>query len=341
MCRFISIVICFLLISSQSFAWWPWHKPTPTRTPTPKPTATPIRTITPTPISTVVLTATPTVTPSTVTATYFVSASPWNTKISSGTLIQTNSQDIINFSVGTTYRAIYLSMTDYSVPIYFANSTTPLYTVPIGQPSWCPGFPTAVPIPDSARPASGTDGHMTVVDLSNHYSYDFYQAVKTTTGWKTTTGIRWNISGLGYNTPWTGACRAAGTPLLGGIITYNEMKQNLIPHALAMSLPILRNSPAMVSPPAAAAQSGSTDIRSITIGSRVQLNPQYNISSLSAKAQVIARALQDYGAYIVDGSQTPVIYLEDLQYDTIRSWSGIVSNTSITVIPIGQLNVLK
>lgn len=278
----------------------------------------------------------------------FSATSVWNRPIVNPILAPNSSAMIqTSFSPGAYSGKVYVSLSDYSVPVYYATTGTATYTVPVKYP-WSPytvpgeGFGTNVPIPSNAKPASGSDGHMVIVDLQRGLSWDFYQAVKTATGWQATYGIRWNLLGEGYNPVWTAGARAAGTPLIAGLIRYDEMKAGRINHALGMSLAFLRDKTVLVSPPASASQAGTANVNAIPMGSRIQLDPALNLNTLglTASAKIVARAMQEYGAYIVDCSKTNVIYAEDLQYDTTRSWAGILTATSLSNIPYAKFRVM-
>src|SRR4029450_10681529 len=88
--------------------------------------------------------------------------------------------------------------------------------------------------PDAARPAAGSDGHLTVVDQQSGWEYDFWQVKRQPGG-----GGRLVVSGGGG----AGGCdggglgsdaNAAHYGSLAGIIRAQEMRRGRIDHALFM-----------------------------------------------------------------------------------------------------------
>jgi hypothetical protein len=65
---------------------------------------------------------------------------------------------------------------DYGHPVYYATPSDPLYTVHCTQwTSSCAIEGMKIHIPAAARPPSGSDGHMVVIDQENGWEYDFWQ----------------------------------------------------------------------------------------------------------------------------------------------------------------------
>jgi hypothetical protein len=73
-------------------------------------------------------------------------------------------------------------------------------------------------------------------------------------------------------------------------------------------------------PPSSAWQSDTHGDECLPLGARIRLDPALDISAGSPEAQAIGRALKFYGAYIVDVSRTPVIYLEDREHCASKWW---------------------
>src|SRR5207248_966266 len=62
---------------------------------------------------------------------------------------------------------------DYSKPVFFAQPTDPVVTLRGSSNSPISGY--RINVPHSARPAGGSDHHMTVVEADG-WEYDFYHA---------------------------------------------------------------------------------------------------------------------------------------------------------------------
>jgi hypothetical protein len=135
---------------------------------------------------------------------------------------------------------------DYGHPIYYASSSDPLYTVHCTQ--WTDGCDIdgmTVRIPSDARPASGSDAHMVVIDQEAGWEYDFWQVhtqplptaggrIEISHGGRTRWGTA-DATGLGSN------ATAAHFGLAAGLVRADEWSGATaeaapINHALTMSV---------------------------------------------------------------------------------------------------------
>lgn len=120
---------------------------------------------------------------------------------------------------------------DWSHPVYFAQPGDPIYTLHATEP-WGTNSLNGlqIPIPSYARPAGGSDGHMTVVTPEG-WEYDFWEGTKPTPGGGTYDfgwGGRTRIDGNGLGSAGT----AAGFGNLAGMIRAPELAAGKINHAL-------------------------------------------------------------------------------------------------------------
>jgi hypothetical protein len=77
-------------------------------------------------------------------------------------------------------------------------------------------------------------------------------------------------------------------------------------------------------------------------GSRLQLNPaltdaDFQAMGLNAPARVIARAMQQYGMYVIDNSGSSKIYVEDKR---TAGWDTSVNRGMLSAIPWSQFRVV-
>jgi hypothetical protein len=123
---------------------------------------------------------------------------------------------------------------DWQHPIYYPDAHDPSFEVHCTE-SWgtCEVEGMNVRIPDHARPAAGSDGHLTVVDQDSGWEYDFWQVRRKPRGggrlvisW----GGRTRIEGDGLGSD----ANAAHYGSLAGIIRAQEMRRGRIDHALFM-----------------------------------------------------------------------------------------------------------
>ena len=191
----------------------------------------------------------------------------------------------------------------------------------------------ALPIPPDAVVAQGTDRHLCIVDRQNQKEWGFWDTRKVGNGaWTCSVGAATDLSGTGVRPPkdsrpsWAMSvgARACGFALSAGLITVDEMRAGKIEHALVIAYPHVR-SHYFVSP--ASTAQGTTDkaipTRGIPCGGRVQLDPRLDVESLglSPSGVIIARALQQYGAFVGDFSGAISLYA-DASPDALAVWHG-------------------
>jgi hypothetical protein len=278
----------------------------------------------------------------------FSDDSPWNTPIPKEARTDPNSDAMIaEFARGG---ALYINIKEWSVPIFYIDlEETPkhdvieLYENRIGR-----GFeqPRAIPIPDDARPsgpASGT-GYMAIVDKDRHLEWDLKQAFLREDGlWFMGFGAVTNLRGSGVSKPWDEAEKPvyaasalpSGFPLSAGLIRVDEVKAGRINHALMFAYPGVR--PNAFVPPASTAlvgdaASGAPKV-GMPLGARIQLDPAFNVerSDLSPQGKVIARALQEYGAYLGDAAGGNVLFAEAAP-DKLAEWEGILASGDLQAV---------
>ncbi|PIW37246.1 MAG: hypothetical protein COW24_01185 [Candidatus Kerfeldbacteria bacterium CG15_BIG_FIL_POST_REV_8_21_14_020_45_12] len=286
----------------------------------------------------------------------FTEDSIWNTPIDDNPKIEEKSDLMIDtIEDGYSLGRLFLNVEQWTVPIYYADNSTPTYVVDCT--SGCgPGFTgslgyetAAMPIPDNAEPDDTSDGLMTVVNVETGYSYDYFQAEKKGKNWTTAGGFRFDLSDDGVqeiSATSTGA-RGAGFPLMAGLVHRDEILQGHIPHALVMAVDYPKAGSFVW--PASAEDGRSEENYAIPEGARIQLNPDLDVDSLGLNrtGTIIARALQEYGAFIGDNSDGLSIYVEG-RYAKSPEWENdatgeesIISMEDINDIPLDQLRVLE
>ncbi len=258
----------------------------------------------------------------------FSDDSPWNTKIAQNPAIDPNS-DVLMADVGAG-GALYINQPEWSVMVkYFDSAATPktrmraLYPGLLG-PGFEPG--AQIPMPADALPAetpASQSFYYTLVDPVRNLAWDMRQLGKTPEGdWIAGFGTVVDLAGPGVSKPWMQAeqrshsagARPSGVPLMAGLIRVDEVKAGRIDHALAFAYPLVRTGKFL--PPASMAleAANETDVRHVglPLGARIQLNPDFDIENtkLSPGAKVVARALQEYGAILVDQAGATVLFAE-------------------------------
>jgi hypothetical protein len=266
----------------------------------------------------------------------FSDASPWNAPIAAGATVAPDSDALIaDFAASSQWPYLSINIDNYSIPVYRVDSSTPLATMQatiIGGEGFENGRAT-LPIPPGAVVAQGTDRHLCIVDRQSQKEWGFWDTNKTgSAAWTCSVGAAADLGGTGVRPPKDGrpswrmsvGARACGFALSAGLITVDEIRAGRIEHALVIAYPHIR-SHFFVSP--ASTAQGTTDkaisTRGIPCGGRVQLDPTLDVDNLglSRSGLIIARALQEYGAFVGDFSGAMSLYA-DASPDALAVWHG-------------------
>jgi hypothetical protein len=295
----------------------------------------------------------------------FSDQSPWNTPIATDAGVDPDSAALIaDFSTISGQTTIWINIQQYSVPVYWVDSTTtPLVSVmatDIGgtgfrggaaSDSVAPGSGMA-PIPAGAMAAQGTDRHMSIVDRVAGTEWGLWNAApaQTGAGWSAGVAATQDLAGDGVRPPersspwWAGhGPRACGFGVIAGLITADEIRAGAIEHALVIAYPHIRSR--YYTPPASSAQGTTSEAiatRGILCGGRIQLDPALDVTTLGLgpAGVAIARALQKYGAFVGDFSGAVSLYA-DASPDAQAYWSGgALDNGSAQPIPLDRFRVL-
>lgn len=308
----------------------------------------------------------------------FSSDSPWNTPIGNSPAIHPDSDLKINtlvqgyinlgkparININYTMWTASLHVIDYSrsplVSITTTSSSLDLYGSV--DPDY-DGTAHNIPMPVGVWPDPENDGHMILVDPYLKITWEFSKAYIDGNGnWRASIIDKWDLTSQGYREPftgkrwWRGGARGSGVPYIAGLIRLEEIKGGVINHALAVaasfngiSSTIDPSITELISPVASRsdARHSYTGERLegpqyILEGARLQLDPALDLDSLglTSEGRIIAKALQDYGAYLVDISDNFVIYLQNLGSDG-GEWNDYIDSIkSIYNIPLDKFRVL-
>ena len=225
----------------------------------------------------------------------------------------------------------WINTEEYSTPIYTVAADQPTVQVTLDRdlPAMQEAI-DAVPIPPSAEPAAGTDRHLVVWQPSTDTMWEFWNLDRQPDGWHTgAAGAMRRVSANpGYYTPdaWPGAepwwgATATGLPLLGGLITLDELERGRIDHALAMAIPHARAG--VWSRPATHGDGDSADPDSLPEGAHLRLDPKLDLDRLDLPplTAMVAEAAQRYGIVIRDRAGVVALYGEDPTPSGADTWS--------------------
>lgn len=273
----------------------------------------------------------------------FNDGSPWNIPIAANPSIDSNSAAMIQFFHDRNYQdpRPWININRAAAPLWTADANAPRYNVDCGSPN-CTFFQN-VPIPNNAVPDPESDGHMIVVDVARQKEWDFYRARKLPNGsWAADWGAYFDLTGNGVLGAGVSSARASGFPLSAGLIYADEIAAGRIPHALVMVIAGARQGCRVW--PATATHGWSTDSRALPMGARIQLDPTLNVNSLSLSpgAKVIARALQEFGAYVGDeGSSGAGFIAESFYGKSVNRWTGLLKENDLVGLPTDRFRVLS
>lgn len=241
----------------------------------------------------------------------YADSSPFNEPIPAGARVDPQSAAIVSRVLGFG-RIQHLEAgqadtpDDFGHPTYYSTLLDPLFTVHCVEP-WgtCAVEGMTIRIPDAARPAAGSDHHLTVVDQLSGWEYDFWNVRSKPRGGGTLE-VSWGgrtqvVAGDGRGS----AATAANFGNLAGIIRAPELEEGQIRHALF--LVVKCDSGRFVYPATksgrSCASAGLTNAGAPPMGARFQLamtDAEIDALPVPAWKKTILRAMAVYGMYFGD-----------------------------------------
>jgi len=209
------------------------------------------------------------------------------------------------------YGTVSINTRAYSCPVYVVGPEVP----PVQVTEWdCqkkgwkdPKLAAqwrAVPIPDYAEPADGTDAEMCIYQPSTDSLWEFWQARKVDGKWEACWGG--GMTNVSKNPGvWDRhyGTTATSLPFLGGQITPDELRRGAIEHAMGIAL-VDAEKPSVVSWPAHRSDgyNPKNEPNRIPEGLRFRLDPSVDVEALKMHrvGKIIARAAQKYGFVVWD-----------------------------------------
>ncbi len=232
----------------------------------------------------------------------FASSSVWNSAIGSGAAFQGKTEARTkSFLSGKPV----INRANWSIVVKRAKSTDPMAKL-VGARN---GQTWNIRIPTSTKPTGGSDGHVTIIAADGVTAYDAYKLKKVSNTHYTAalvviTDLR--SSGL------VSGVRAAGVPAVAGLIRAHELSAAKIPHALAVAIPGSMLKKGHIWPANRQDTNASTYTGQVPMGSLLAIPGSVDVNKLglSREGMALAKALQNYGAYVVDRSGMVSLYCE-------------------------------
>jgi hypothetical protein len=178
-----------------------------------------------------------------------------------------------------------------------------------------------VPLPADARPAAGSDAHLTLIQPSTDSMWEFWKLHRDGDQWAASWGgaIHDVSSSPGYYTSnsWPGArsywgASATSLPVVAGTMTIGELESGHIGHALAVSIPDARQG--VFAFPAQRTDGTLSTDEAIPEGTTFRLDPKVDLDALHLPrvVRIMAEAAQKYGIIVRDKTLHAIgFYAED------------------------------
>lgn len=273
--------------------------------------------------------------------------SPWNLKIGPNPAYDLHSDIYIEHLHGP----LGANPNMYAPPIYEVSENTPLSEVILlgwysnvvdGGTRLIKTWKARVkiPIPADGQPAKGTDSTIVIWNTQTGDEWGFWKSRKINNQtWMARNGYH-------YNTNWNAIpphgfiSRGAGVPKLVGVIRPWELKKGRIDHAIGFAV----NYPnSLYIYPAITSDGKSMHPAALPEGARLQLDPtltkkDFKSWGLSREGLAIAKALQEYGMILTDGSGHPKLSVE---YQGTAHWGDLLNKDIVKNIPYSAFKLLS
>jgi hypothetical protein len=246
-------------------------------------------------------------------ARFFSPTSVWNRPLGDHAALSPDSRPLVNeLQRQVKYAGAWINTNQYSVPIVTVSARQPAVRVRLdtNYPPLAHDF-SRVPVPPNARPASGGDHHLVVWQPSSNTMWEFWLMHRSHGAWHARWGAK--ISHVTRSpgiVPAPEGATASGLPLVGGLMTIDDLRDGRIDHALAMGIPGVRKGTATW--PADRTDGRVAGGRSIPMGTRFRLDPKVDVDKLGLPpaTAMIAKAAQRYGIIARDTSGSVSLYAQ-------------------------------
>jgi hypothetical protein len=259
----------------------------------------------------------------------FTATGYWNTKLGKAPV---DSHSAAWIKDAQTHSGTHLNLVlgDWGMPVYRATSSDPLEKISSG------GHTVKVHIPAKARPMTGNDAALTVIDPSTNQVVGLFGAHVSSGKWSVTglSRYRYASSGIAGGLP-TGIKANfghRGIPASVPAVTRKEIRAGAIRHRLEIYWwQTASKTPDGKSAyfPMTGSESGKSGV--VPEGAVIRIKRSVDLSSLhlSRAAKVIAVALQKYGAVVGDNAGSG----NSLKLQGNTNWSGVLTKDSLKRIP--------
>jgi len=316
-----------------------------------------LKTATTTTTTTATTTTTTATAPLTVPTGLFAASSFWNAPLAANAPLDAKSATYVAKIKDLRSRyTSWINTTANSAPVYRVPADQPLVKVTLDKvgtdsqtSSLRDAFAAGVPIPATAVASAGVDQNLTIYQASTDTYWELWVASKQTDGWHARWGGKLNNISTSEGryvdpTPRWGSS-ASSLPLIGGLMTIDEVFKGSIDHALAMSLPETRKD--VYSWPAQRTDGGTDSVDAIPEGTRFRIPASVNIDGMNLPplTKMMAKAAQKYGIVVRDRSGSVAFYGEDPITLSGNLWNtafgGLSPSQLMAAFPWDKLQALQ
>jgi hypothetical protein len=260
------------------------------------------------------------------------------------------------------------NLVSFAVPVVEWSPTAtavPLTILETGHDGW--GYNelstvASLQLPAEAAPATGSDGKLVIIDRANNRVLDLLAAARTESGWAAKWGGVYPLDGDGtssapayqgpnaqvYPEP-VSRGTGSGISSLAGLVTVDDIATGSINHALVFATDRACGPPFTGTfwPPATTTDGWVEDGPCIPEGARIQLDPSINVDllGLDPGKTMIAKALQQFGAYCIDNGGSRLGFIFELartpEQVAVYEQAGLSGDyASLTDLPWGSARML-
>ena len=145
--------------------------------------------------------------------------------------------------------------------------------------------------------AASGDRHAIIVNADTCRLYETWDTHHYASGWYAGSGASWNLKSDALRPAgWTSA-DAAGLPILPGLLRYDEILVGSVDHAIRFTVALTNRAYIW---PARHQAGGISSWSVIPMGARLRLRASFSLAGWSPKAQIVLRAMKNYGLIVAD-----------------------------------------
>ncbi len=269
----------------------------------------------------------------------FVPGNPWNVDATNAPL-DPNSAKVIQ-SISQKNWGLGRMQIDFSIRVLQADAATPYDTFTATSDFYTPDCDyVTMPVPQGGslegendyQCINNGDCHLLVVDPAKNALYEMWRANITSGGtffggclavWHTD-----KVYGPSLRGDQCTSADAGGLPISAMVFTADEVASGQINHAIRFILPNDRiRAGEYVYPATHGTPAATGNPYDVPYGGRLRLRADYPISQLLPGAQVVARAMQQYGMILADGGNVALTAADDRS--TVHKWNELYGGSPL------------